>query len=355
MLVSCGGGGGGGSGDDDVTPVAESGSAGNGSGASVNGSSGGAGSGTSSLESGSGNTSGGSTSGSGSSTTTDGFVLVSGGMVTGGDKFTLSGYTDSIYQGAFVAGRTVTVSPFYICEHEVTQAEYESVMGSGSNPSSFNSNPASGETQANRPVENVSWYDALVYCNKRSMAEGLTPCYTINGSTNPPAWGNVPTSSDSTWNAVICNFNANGYRLPTEVEWEYAARGGASGCSAANPNDYAGTDDRASLGSYAWYLNNAWLVGESSPNYGTHEVKKKNPNGLNLYDMSGNVSEWCWDWFGSIDASTPSAGSSSGSSRVGRGGAWGREDDLCSVARRIGISPHIRNVYIGFRVVRTAD
>ncbi|MBR7079193.1 MAG: SUMF1/EgtB/PvdO family nonheme iron enzyme, partial [Treponema sp.] len=111
----------------------------------------------------------------------------------------------------FKTGRTVTLSDFYICNHEVTQAEYEKYCNytGGSSPrDTYGKGP-------NRPVYYVSWYDALVYCNRRSIAEGLDPCYKIGGKTNPDEWGSVPTSSDDTWNDTDCNFNANGYRLPT--------------------------------------------------------------------------------------------------------------------------------------------
>lgn len=274
----------------------------------------------------------------------EGFVTVPGSTVVGGDKFK----DGSSNAGVFVAGRSVAISTFWMSDHEVTQAEYQAVMGA--NPSRFKNNPAAGETQEKRPVETVSWYDALVYCNKKSIAEGLEPCYTISGKTDPDEWGTVPTLSDDTWDAATCDFTKSGYRLPTEAEWEYAARGGKAGCEAANPTDWAGTDSSSELGKYAWYDGNSGAK--------THEVKTKTKNSLGLYDMSGNIYEWCWDWDGfpntpSITSSTPATGASSGSDRVFRGGDWG--NDVDSVANRNRSSPNYRISTLGFRVVRAAN
>ena len=277
-----------------------------------------------------------------------GFVTVVGSTVTGGDKFKVGSYT-----GCFVAGRTVTISTFFMSDHEVTQAEFEAVMGT-TNPSYFDGTSgkeaASGETQANRPVERVSWYDAIAFCNKKSIADGLTPCYAVSGITNwaTLSYNDIPTTSNTNWNNATCNFTANGYRLPTEVEWEYATLGGAAGVSAEDPTDYAGTNDSASLGSYAWYDD--W-----NSDIKTHEVKKKSPNALNLYDMSGNVCEWCWDWDGTISSLTPAAGAPSGVNRVFRGSSCVLNAVCCSAAYRNRSVPYFRTNGLGFRVCRTAQ
>ena len=206
----------------------------------------------------------------------------------------------------------VTVSSFYMGKYEVTQEEYQSVMGS--NPSNWKGD--------RRPVEMVTWYDAVEYCNRLSKKKGLTPCYSGSGDD------------------ITCNWNANGYRLPTEAEWEYAAKGGINKDSYI----YSGSND---INEVAWNKKNS---GEM-----THDVGTKKANSLGIYDMSGNVWEWCWDWYDeayySKSPRNNPTGAASGSYRVYRGGCWGSFSGYCEVSYRYGNYPNGRN--LGFRVVRS--
>lgn len=186
---------------------------------------------------------------------------------------------------------------YSILKTEVTQELYESVMGE--NPSNF-------KGEKNLPVEQVSWYDAVEFCNRLSKEAGLEPAYSINGS------------------SVEWNRNANGYRLPTMEEWLYAAMGGLD-------YKYSGSGN---LGEVGWYSENS---GEK-----THPVAQKNPNGYGLYDMSGNVWEWCWDSY-----------PSSSEARCYCGGSWDSNANFCEVDDKYWYGADDTRNYLGFRIVRS--
>jgi len=209
----------------------------------------------------------------------------------------------------------VTLSSFYISPYEVTQKEWKEIMGN--NPSYFKGDSL--------PVETVSWYDAVSYCNHKSESEGLTPSYTITGE------------------KVTCDFTVNGYRLPTESEWEYAARGG----NKSRGYKYSGSNNLDEVG---------W--NEFNSERRTHPFGMKKPNELGIYDMSGNVSEWCNDWYDenyyrkSPQVRKPQ-GPSSGEKRISRGGSWEANpvNHLCAIPT--WGNPDHRFSNSGFRCVRS--
>ena len=236
---------------------------------------------------------------------------------------------------------TVTLTAgFRMGKYLVTQELYTLVMGT--NPSNFSSNPAAGEVQSLRPVESLSWYSAIVFCNRLSIIEELTPAYRINNSTNPNDWGTVPTSNNATWNAVQIVENSTGYRLPTEAQWEYACR---AGTATAYNTGAAITDNTG------WYTSNS--------NDRTHQAGLLPANARGLHDMHGNVWEWCWDWL-AIDAYGPVGGTRTnptgpGSSdyRVMRGGSYNMPASLLRSAQRNGLDPSNSLDYsTGLRVIR---
>jgi sulfatase modifying factor 1 len=269
---------------------------------------------------------------------------------------------------------SVITKPYSLSKYQITRQQFLDIMGAD----------PSDETCSNGmkdPVQMINWYHAIAFCNKLSLLEGLTPAYTVEGVSD---WANldfddIPSGDDynhkngdvgdANWNAATCDWEANGYRLPTEMEWMWAAMGAdkdarADAIDAEGINrtgytkGYAGSTERdyeqENLGDYAWYRNNS-----SSK---THPVGEKLPNELGLHDMSGNVGEWCWDWYQRYPSGSPSGyplgtktdhkGSRNIFVRVVRGGSWVDSASDCTVADRNRTNPYVQSTSVGFRILR---
>ena len=271
-----------------------------------------------------------------------GFALIPAGSFTMGDA--LDGMSSA-------PTHTVNVSAFYMGKYEVTKALWDEVLTWGA-ANSYTDLSAGGGKASNHPVHTITWFDMVKWCNARSQKDGVTPVYTVSGAV-------MKTGTT----APTANWSANGYRLPTEAEWEKAARGGKSGkrfpwgdtISHSQANYYASSG-------YSYDLSGA--VNNNHPSYTaggqpyTSPVGSFAANGYGLYDMAGNVWQWCWDWYGSYNPAgltDPRGPAASGTYRMDRGGSWNDYGaDYCRVAYRNGSIPFLSKPNLGFRVARSS-
>ena len=252
---------------------------------------------------------------------------------------------------------SVISKPFRMSTHEITRAQFLAVMGTDPSETSFSNGTAD-------PVQRVNWYHAIAFCNKLSLAEGLTPVYAVAGvDFDTLSYADIPIGVEAAWDAATATWTNNGYRLPTEMEWMWAAMGATSdrsnGYTGTGINttgytkSFAGSTGSNAVDDYVWY--------STISNEKTHPVGTKLPNELGLYDMSGNVWEWCWDWYADTmwpnyavtGIVTDHKGADWGIDRVTRGGSWYYFESVCTVAYRFRYSPHFQFVGFGFRVVRS--
>jgi formylglycine-generating enzyme required for sulfatase activity len=295
--------------------------------------------------------------------------LVSAAAIAGDRAYYRDPATTADYEkGVFVEGRTVHLSPFYIAHYETTYGLWYTVyqwaisrgytFANAGREGDAGTDGAAPTAAKNKPVTCINWRDAVVWCNAYSEMEDKEPVYYSDSAYSAVLRISVNDSrTGAAADRAVMKPEAKGYRLPTEAEWEYAARGGGTPSATGSfAYTWVGTSNESALGNYAWYEENSYSLGSAHADYGAHEVGTKAANGMELYDMSGNVWEWCWDWYGRIStgSQTNPAGPSSGAHRILRGGCWAGFAPDCALAFRANTGSEDSYDGLGFRVAAGA-
>ncbi len=244
---------------------------------------------------------------------------------------------------------TSTIDSYYLSECEITGEQFAQVMGTDPSDLKYRS------VESNNPVQNINWYHAIAFCNKLSILENLKPVYSIEGvDFSNITYNDVPRDENQKWNEVTATWSNNGYRLPTEMEWKWAAMG----CKNEISKPYSGSDNPELVGEYVVYGYYEYANARSAGSTRTacsKSVGSRRPNELGLYDMCGNIEEWVWDWYSDYpeeDLKNYTGKNNSMSRKIVVGGFWGSEIPFLRIKNRDYERPYKYDFAKGFRIAK---